>query len=59
VDVPFNPLQYITEQTIELLDENGNTVYAFYSSCKDQPARFQYITDLGEKNINNIYDKPV
>ena len=60
VEVPEIPQQYITEQLIELMHkESGATVYAFFSSCKEQPARFQYITELGDINTENIYDKSV
>ena len=57
VEVPSNPKQYITEQLVEFI-YNGTPVYAFFSSCKEQPARFQYVVDLGEPNTENVYDKP-
>lgn len=52
-----NPKQYLVEQLVEFQYKN-NTVYAFFSSCKDQPIRFQYVTNLGVINSENIYDNP-
>lgn len=58
VRVESVPKQYIAEQLVELTAPNGGTVYAFYSSCKDQPIRFQYVTDLGEMDEDGIYYNP-
>ena len=59
VELQSEPVQYTPEQVVKLKDKNGNIVYAFYSSCKDQPMRFQYVTDLGQMNSDGVYDKPV
>lgn len=59
VELQSEPVQYTPEQVVKLKDDSDNIVYAFYSSCKDQPMRFQYITDLGQMNSDGIYDKPV
>ena len=54
VTVASAPKQLVPEQLVELRQGN-NTVYAFYSSCKDQPIRFQYVTSLGGKNSEGVY----
>ena len=50
-----NPKQYIEEQLVEFLYQD-RTIYAFFSSCKEQPNYFQYITELGAINSENVYD---
>lgn len=59
VVVESAPKQYIAEQVVELKNKTSNTtIYAFYSSCKDQPIRFQYATALGEINSEGVYSNP-
>lgn len=57
------PLQYLEEQLIQLKTKNDEgkeiDVYAFFSSCKNQPNYFQYVTELGELNSENVYDKTI
>lgn len=52
------PKQYITEQLVLLKDPSGELVYGFYSSCKDQPIRFQYVTNLGALDTDGVYGWP-
>jgi hypothetical protein len=60
VKVDADLTQYLTEQLVELRDANGNTIYAFYSSCTNKPHLFQYIAsgNLGVENEDGVYDKP-